>query len=488
MSEKVAGKNTAWYINSALVILITIGVGFLPPFGQVTPMGMKVLGVFLGVLYGWCTVSMLWPSVWGIVALGCTGFCTVEESFGMAFGNDIVLLVILSYMLAKYLEDSGLSSYIANWFISRKIGEGRPWVFTILIFAAAYVLGALLSSILCTVIIMWGIFYSVCEKVGIAKKSWYSAIVLFGIVLTCTAVGILFSFKPMAALVIGLVQKGVGAVVEVNFFKWFLFQLIWSLVLVAAYILVARFVFHPDVSALKEAGKTFAHLRNQKMDGNQKVAAVVLTIFLLIMFLPGILPATVPGMALLKNINVLGGISLCLIGLSILKKDDGVPIANVTKLLSEGVNWTLILLLAATMPLGDALESADVGIIATIVAWLTGIFGGLDSWLIGIAVVVLFGIATQFAHNLILIVVFTPVLAGMAASFGMSPLVMGLLMAATCASAFLTPAASANAAIVFGNTEWVATKQAYILGGIIAVLYWIITIVVGIPLGNFLFG
>lgn len=486
MSE-TTGKSMTWYINSALVILLTIGIGFLPPFGQVTPMGMKVFGVFVGVLYGWCTVSMVWPSVWGIVMLGCTGFCTVKESFAMAFGSDIVLLVVLSYMLAKYLEESGLTSYIANWFISRKIGEGRPWVFTILIFAAAYVLGALLSSILCTIIIMWGIIYSVCEKVGIPKKSWYSAIVLFGVVLTCTAVGILFSFKPVAALIIGLVQKGTGVAIEVSFIKWFLFQLVWSLALVTAYLLVARFVFRPDVSALKEAGKNFAHLRNQKMDGNQKVAAVILIIFLLIMFLPGVLPATVPGMALLKNINVLGGISLCLIGLSILKKDDGAPIADITKLLSTGVNWTLILLLAATMPLGDALESADVGIIATIVAWLTGIFGGLDSWMLGIAVVLLFGVATQVAHNLILIVVFTPVLAGMAASFGMSPLVMGLLMAATCGSAFLTPAASANAAIVFGNTEWVATKQAYILGGIIAVLYWIITIVVGMPLGNFLF-
>lgn len=148
MTETAKTKNTWWYINSILVILLTIGIGYLPPFGQITPLGMKVLGVFIGVLYGWCTVSMLWPSVWGIVALGCTGFCTVKESFGLAFGNDIVLLVVAVFMFAKYLEDSGLSQYMANWFISRKIGEGRPWVFTALILAAAYMLSSFVSIFL----------------------------------------------------------------------------------------------------------------------------------------------------------------------------------------------------------------------------------------------------------------------------------------------------------------------------------------------------
>ena len=477
-----------WYVNSVLVILLTVGIGFLPPFGAITPLGMKVLGVFVGVLYGWCTVSMLWPSVWGIVMLGCTGFCTVKESFAMAFGNNIVLLVVLSYMLASYLEKSGLSSYIANWFISRKIGEGRPWVFTILILAASYVLSTVFSSALCTIIIMWGIFYQVCDKVGIKKKSWYAAITLFGMILVCSVTALMFSFKPMAALAIGLMQKGVGVAIEVNFFSWFFFQFIWSIAIIAVYVSVARFILRPDVSLLKDAGAKFAHLRNQKMDKDQKIAAIVLTIFLLMMFLPGVLPQTVPGMVLLKNLDVLGGISLCMIGLSILKLNNGESVTNITELLSTGVNWTIILLLAATMPLGEALESADVGIIATVVAWLTSVFGELSPYMFLVGVIILFGLVTQVAHNLILVVVFTPVLSGMAVSFGISPVVMTLALVATAGSAFMTPAASANAAIIFGNTEWVEPKQAYSLGVIIALIYWLVTIVVGIPLGNFLFG
>lgn len=486
MTETAKTKNTWWYINSILVILLTIGIGYLPPFGQITPLGMKVLGVFIGVLYGWCTVSMLWPSVWGIVALGCTGFCTVKESFGLAFGNDIVLLVVAVFMFAKYLEDCGLSQYMANWFISRKIGEGRPWVFTALILAAAYMLSSFVS-IFCTIVIMWGIFYSICETVGIQKKSWYAAIVVFGIVLVSTSTGFLFTFKPMAALVINLASKGSGIAIEMDFLRWFAVQFVWSVSVIVLYVLITKILFRPDVSALKDAAQNFSHLRGQKMNNDQKLATVILIIFLLMLILPSILPQTVPGMAMLKNMDVLGVIGVCLVGLTILKIKEGNPVVDVTTLLSKGVNWEMVLLLGATMPLGSALESADVGVVSTAVAWMTSVFGGLSPTVFLVSVVLLFGIVTQLAHNLILIVVFTPVLAKMALGFGISPMVMAVLVAGAAASAFMTPAASTNAAIVFGNTEWITRKQAYLLGAIIAVSYWITLLVVGAPLGNLLF-
>lgn len=486
MSEATKTKNTAWYINSLLVILITIGVGYLPPFGQITPLGMKVLGVFLGVLYGWCTVSMLWPSVWGIVMLGCTGFCTVKESFGMAFGSDIVLLVVAVFMFARYLEDSGLSNYMANWFISRKIGDGHPWVFTVLILMATYVLSAFVS-IFCTIVIMWGIFYSVCETVGIKKQSWYAAIVVFGIALVSTSTGFLFTYKPMAALVINLASKGSGMAIEMDFLKWFAVQFVWSVSVIVLYVLVAKILFRPDVSALKDAGKKFAHLREQKMNKDQKLAAVVLAVFLLMLVLPSILPKTVQGMAMLKNMDALGAIGVCLVGLSLLKIKEGKAVVDMTNLLSKGVNWEMVLLLGATMPLGNALESTDCGVVTTAVAWMTGVFAGLSPTVFMVIVVLLFGVVTQLAHNLILIVVFTPVLAKMALAFGISPMVISVLIAGAAASAFMTPAASANAAIVFGNTEWITRKQAYMLGAVIAVSYWVTLLVVGAPLGTLLF-
>ena len=38
----VKQKNTVYYINTCITIILFLGIGHLPPFGQITPMGMKV--------------------------------------------------------------------------------------------------------------------------------------------------------------------------------------------------------------------------------------------------------------------------------------------------------------------------------------------------------------------------------------------------------------------------------------------------------------
>ena len=45
-------KSSKYWIHCAIMFIITFGIGALPPFGgDITPLGMDVLGVFLGVLY-----------------------------------------------------------------------------------------------------------------------------------------------------------------------------------------------------------------------------------------------------------------------------------------------------------------------------------------------------------------------------------------------------------------------------------------------------
>lgn len=52
MSEaKTVSKS--YYIHMAIIVFFMIGFGFLPTFGPVTPMGMKILGIFLGCIYAW---------------------------------------------------------------------------------------------------------------------------------------------------------------------------------------------------------------------------------------------------------------------------------------------------------------------------------------------------------------------------------------------------------------------------------------------------
>ena len=48
-----------YYVNSLIVVLLMSLFRFVPPFGAMTALGMTVLGIFLGALWGWITCDMI---------------------------------------------------------------------------------------------------------------------------------------------------------------------------------------------------------------------------------------------------------------------------------------------------------------------------------------------------------------------------------------------------------------------------------------------
>lgn len=71
--EPIHKLSLSKWINTSITILLMVGVGFLPPIGTITPYGMKVVGIFLGAVYGWSTVSIAWPSFLAMVLLAFSG-------------------------------------------------------------------------------------------------------------------------------------------------------------------------------------------------------------------------------------------------------------------------------------------------------------------------------------------------------------------------------------------------------------------------------
>ena len=359
-------------------------------------------------------------------------------------------MIIMVYILAAYLEECGLNQYIANWFISRKIGEGRPWVFTLLIVAAAFFMSAFVSMY-ATIIILWMIFYKICDQIGEPPRTKYTAMVISVIVFICGVTGAIFPFKAFAVLIIGLTQQGIGQALDINFVTWTIYNVIICVVMIALFLLAYKFVLKPDLSRVKEAGAKNAHLRGQKMNRDQKVGA------------------------------------LCMVALALVKKENGEPYINLTHLIAKGVNWELIILVSSTMPICNALEAEECGVLQSVIAWMTQTFSGFSGLTFLIVIAAIFLITTQVTHNLVLILVFTPVLTEMGLQFGVNPMVVMLVIFYTAMTAYATPAASSNAALIFGNEKWVDRKDAYLTGFLILLVAFIVVIGVAIPLGNVMF-
>ena len=87
------GNSTGYYIHSLICVVLMFGLGHLPAPSPITPTGMHVVGIFIGMIYGWLTVGMTWPSILGITALGFSGRMTVVQAFQSGFGNNTILLI-----------------------------------------------------------------------------------------------------------------------------------------------------------------------------------------------------------------------------------------------------------------------------------------------------------------------------------------------------------------------------------------------------------
>lgn len=487
-NQSVETQRMKYYIHSLICIVIMFGFKYIPPFtDSITEVGMNSLGIFLGVLYGWSFVSMIWPSLLGMIACGFTGLMTVQDSFLQGFGADVVLVTLFVFMFAAFMEQSGLNRWIANWFISRKVVIGRPYVFLTMMTLSAWVLSAF-SQIFAAIIVLWSVFYSMSKELGFEKKSPFVNCVLFGIVVGGTLGAITFPFNPMDVIVLGMMQSSVG--LTVNYVTFSLFNIVFCGIIVLLYTVLVKFVFRPDVGILSEKVDRFAHLRNVKMDSDQKMAVIALVIFLLMLLTPGILPADWPFVSILSGLSVSGSAVIVLIVLMIVrnkKSGQNEAILNWGKAAARGVNWDVIILLASTMPISAALESDESGVLATCESFLRSQIGDMSPLLAIAFISVALAIITQFTHNAVLLIIFVPMLCPLVESFGINPIVMAVTLMFAVQSAPATPGASTQAAMVFSNTEWVDKGMVFKLALCSAVIMVIVTLVGVLPAANLVY-
>ena len=121
-------KNKAYYVNLIIYILITFGIGFLQPFGEITELGMKCLGVFIGSIYGWLTLGLIFPSLFSILALSLIGFTNVQQAYVDGFAYFLVPTTIIMFIFSGAMSRTGVTIWLTEWLMSRKIIVGRPWI------------------------------------------------------------------------------------------------------------------------------------------------------------------------------------------------------------------------------------------------------------------------------------------------------------------------------------------------------------------------
>ena len=258
--EKKAPLSLAYYVHSLVCLCIMFGFGLLDPVEPLTPLGMRLVGVFLGVLYGWVFIEIVWPSLAGLLAMMLVGGMKPVTLLNNSFGHPIVQMMFFIFVFCATISHYGLSKFISLWFITRKFVAGRPWVFTYTFLGSIFILGGLTSASPAA-IIGWSILYGVCEVCGFKKGDGYPTMMVFGIVFAAQVGMSLIPFKQAALTVFSAYETMSG--VGIDYAKYKLIALLICAVCSLLFIVMGKYIFRPDMSKL-------VHLDVSKLDKDIK--------------------------------------------------------------------------------------------------------------------------------------------------------------------------------------------------------------------------
>lgn len=470
-------------IHFIVMFILTFGIGMIPPFADgITVLGMKVLGVFIGVLYGWTFLGFFWTSCYGMLALCLTGYDTIWNIVGTGFNNTVTIQVIVLFILVAYLIESGFVEFVLGFFLTRKIVIGRPFVLIFMIFFACSVV-LMLGLGFGGVFFCWAVMYKIFELLGYKKGDMLVTYMIYGAAVTAGLSSFVFPFSVYAIMMSGFLNPLGYYIPDLPWIIWnFLYVVLYFLI----YILFGKYILRLDVQPFIEKAEEVAQIYTaKKATLQQKIALAMMCLFLFITLIPSFLPAG----ALKTYFAQYGmvGATFLIITITSVIHIDGKPITNWAHNAQHGINWDLVIMFVATTPIANALESADSGLLPTLIASVMPVLNNLNGLIFVILVCAFLLIITQFAHNIVVLMALSPTILTIAQSMG--DIELGLFAAAMIVAAnaaFLTPGASSPAAAVHSNTDYVDTKQAYILG-VIIILIAVITLTVLYPLGLVLF-
>ncbi len=469
-----------YYMHSIICLAIMAGFGSLPLIEPLTPLGMKIIGIFLGMVYGWLTVGLHWPSIAGLIMLGMTDYSNMNGVFKEAFGNNTILLLMFVYILAGVLDKAGLTRYICLRIVSIKWAKGKPWVLTFLVLMMNYVCSALLPPS-ASLLICWYILYGICEVCGYKPGEKWPMLMVVGVMFSGNIAGQMFPYKALAITVCGQYEAVMNS--SINYFGYTMWMLVTSFVSVVIYYLVCRYVFRPDVSKLVHADVKL----DETLSSYQKFVFIVFIGYVLCMLLPGIMPAE---WAITVFFNKLGNTAIAAIVVCILLFMNFKQGRSLNEMMFDGVRWEVLFLIASALTIAGAFRNPDTGIENFFVQYAQPLMEGKTGIAFIIVAVLVVSMITQFCNNAATGTIFTPIILMIMMSIGdvgVDTRVIMLMLVQACAVATLFPSGGATAALLHGNQQWIPkTTDLYICAVLMLLINFFSLFVIGIPLSKVL--
>jgi sodium-dependent dicarboxylate transporter 2/3/5 len=372
------------------------------------------------------------------------------RAVAQSYSHPTIYLFMGAFILALAVEKWTLHRRIALWVLSRTGTDARQLILGFM------VAGALLSMWMTntsTTMMLLPIAVSVSalviEKAVGAKESekrQFQVALLLALAYATTIGGMstLIGTPPNAFLA-GFMEETYG--IQIAFVDWFLIGLPLAIVLLpAGWFLLTRVAFQVDIPASPEGSSVIRTMKSelgQMSSAEQRVGLIFLSVILLWMTRSWL--SDFPMLAGLSDAGIVMAAALLLFVVPNGTEDGGALMQweDLTRL-----PWGVLVLFGGGLALAAQVSSSGLAV------WLGESLVPLTSMGMLVLVVAAAGLVvflTELTSNLATTATLLPVIAAMAASSGIDPLVLCVPVTLAASCAFMLPVATPPNAIVFSS-------------------------------------
>ncbi len=446
----------------------------LPAPAPITPIGMKVFLVFIATVYGWTITGHVWPSLFACLMFPLTGVVSMKEFIVMGWGSEAFYFMILAFALIKFLEEAGVSQFLASWLMSRKFIQGHPWRLIFMILLTAYVVCSLVNTFI-GIFLVWEIVYTITNIIKQKPFDKFPTLMIFGIAL-------------MGALSLSAMPWGNNAIVNLgvyanlmgepgNMVLYIMYTIPVGILSMIAYLLLCKYVFKLDITPLQELTGDMIDPKDLELTLVKKIALAALGLFIVLLLLPSILSKGTALWMVLNSLGIVGVIIFVFVVLSLIKVD-GQNIFDFATFARKGIPWNMMAMVVVILAIGGCLMHPATGVNAYLQQNMAPLLTSLSPVMFIIAITVITVVLTNFMINMVIVALFLPVVISMSATLGIHPEQISYLVMVVSTVAILTPAASAASTLLFPNTQWIRPKDIYRYGGVSVVVVTFIAVAV----------
>lgn len=501
MSEQVLEKgltkkrDAVYYLKSIIGLAIMILFGMIPAPAPITQTGMILLGQFIGLVFLWTFVDMVWPTFAAIVLFGFIATDVYPSSFALAsvyeagmqsIGNWCVVIALGLLIFCEVLNETGIIRRVALWFLTRKMAKKSPWGFTFMFLLASLIVGVFMD-VTASQLLLFALAREVFDIVGAKQDDKWSKVISIGITFS---VVLAFAATPichtMPILFMGIYSAIAG--VGINWLGYMAISLPVAIIIWALVLLFFRYVVKPDMSKLQKIDfDKIEALRPGPMKAKERFVVIVSAALIFTWILPGFLSVLAPAAAITQWFNDITMLTplLVVIVLFAIVRFDGKSVLDITESCRK-INWMVFFLLAGIMMIASAMGEATTGISDWVMAVVSPIVQGMSPFALIVALCVISVVLTNVANNIPVGIVLITIGVPLCLQMGINPFVAAVAISFCSNLAFTIPPAFVP----------VATCYAFPYGGPTYTLRWgvitaLISIVVSVvliyPLG-LLFG